>query len=58
MGTLHRLDYCFNLYADLHYVCNGNKGVLRVRDDIVALEYGEQKMAFRKVPKESTLLLY
>lgn len=52
------LDYIFNLYCDLNFVSNGEKGCLTIRNNIVALQHGGQKWVFREVPEVQSPVTY
>lgn len=52
--SFHHLDYCFGLYLNLHFMSDGKYGTIFIRDDVVALQWGEEKWIFHSVPYEKT----
>lgn len=56
--SFHHLDFCFGIFADLHFVSDGERGRICVRDNVVALECGDLRVRFHSVPRENDLDLF
>lgn len=54
----HHLDYVYGIFADLGFTVNGQDGCIHVRDNMVAIEYGDFRMRFHSVPKENNLDIF
>ena len=50
--SFHHLDYCFGLYVNVNFQCEGEDGTIFIRDNIVALQCGDLKVVFHSVPRE------